>query len=119
MDKDEFHSEVISKMFQHEVDSTEVLSMYGKLNNIKGLNKESIMFKYETKKKTGEVKETDENEKSADNKSNKKYSTLKKIKLGFNSQFNNILKVAEATKTMIMNKIKVATCDICNETDER
>ena len=53
--------------------------MHRELDNIKGLNKDSVMFKYSTKKKTIELKETEENRKSTDNQSNKKYYTLKRI----------------------------------------
>ena len=77
---------VISKIFQHIVDSIEVLLMDRELNNIQGLNKESDLFKDETKNNTGELKGENEKDKPTNNKDNKKYSALKRNKLDLNSQ---------------------------------
>ena len=116
LDKHEVCSEVTSKIFQHQVDTTEVLLMYGELNDIKSLNDESSMFEDEIKKKTVELRQTCEPD---DNQNNKKDSTLKRKKLNLNSQCNKILKVTEANETMMTNKIKLSKYDLFNETAER
>ena len=56
IDENEVYQEVMYKIFQHEVDSIEALIMHRELNNIKGLNKESSLFKDKTRNNTEKLK---------------------------------------------------------------
>ena len=100
LNEDEMHSEVIFKIFKHQVDSTEALLMHIECNDMKGLNEESSMFKEGIKKMNWELKqawEPDENEKSDNNQSDKNEYNLKSKRLDLNNQCNNIIKVAAST----------------------
>ena len=50
---------------------------------------------------------------------NNKDLKKKRVALYFNSQYDEILKTEEVTKTIIMDKINLATYDLCNDTAER
>ena len=53
LDEHEVYQKLIDQIFQHKVDSTDVLLMCGELNNIKGLNKESYLFQDEHRNNIG------------------------------------------------------------------
>ena len=89
------------------------------MNTIQGLNRESDTFKDETRNNIGELKEENEKDTPYYNQGNKKDSNVKRIKLDLNSQYDKIMMVIEVTKTMIMDKIKLATYDLCNDIAER
>ena len=85
--------------------------MHGELNNLQGLNKESDPFQDENRNNIGEFKETNEEVTPSNVQGNKKDPKVKRVVLDFNSQCDKNLKVAEATKTIIMYKIKFDTAE--------
>ena len=58
LDEHEFFQKLIDQMFQYKVCRTDALIMCRELNTIQGFSEESIVFKNENKKKSGELKKT-------------------------------------------------------------
>ena len=89
------------------------------MNNIQGLNKDSDLFQDENRNNIGELKETNEEVTTSNAQDKKKDPKVKRVVIDFNSQHDDLLKVEEATKTIIMDKIKLSTCDLCNDAAKR
>ena len=68
------------------------------MNNIQGLNKDSDLFQDENRNNIGELKETNEEVITSSTQDSKTDPKVKRAVIDFNSKYDNILKVEEATK---------------------
>ena len=98
-------------MFQHTLDSKYFLIIHRELNNIQGLSKESDLFQDEDSNNIGELEETNKKVARYNVHGKNKDPKVKRIALYIKSQYDNILKVTEATKTIMIDKIKLDTHD--------
>ena len=81
--------------------------------------KESDLFQDEDRNNIGKLKKKTQEVTISNTQDEKKDAKVKRAVIGYNSQYDNILNVAEGNKTIIMDTIKLATCNICHDTAER